>query len=150
MAVSRAFCDSPHGGELLQFVSCDDRAWHAGTSHYRGRDNCNDDSIGIELEGLEGDTFTPEQYTQLQKLCEDIANNTPLHTSQATNTLPQVANKTLVQGLIGVFCNTNWVGQIHFFRQRAVEKISFALQKNCLTHQLECLPFWRKKHAGLH
>ena len=39
-------------GELWQFVSCDDRAWHAGASHYRGRDNCNDDSIGIELEGV--------------------------------------------------------------------------------------------------
>ena len=45
------------GGELWQFASCDARAWHAGTSHYRGRDNCNDDSVGIELEGLEGDQF---------------------------------------------------------------------------------------------
>jgi AmpD protein len=72
MAVSAHFVIR-RTGELLQFVSCDDRAWHAGTSHYRGRDNCNDDSIGIELEGLEGDTFTSEQYTQLQKLCEDIA-----------------------------------------------------------------------------
>ena len=44
-------------GELWQFVSCDARAWHAGASHYRGRDNCNDDSIGIELEGLEGGPF---------------------------------------------------------------------------------------------
>ena len=41
-------------GELVQFVSCDDRAWHAGASHWRGRDDCNDFSIGIELEGLEG------------------------------------------------------------------------------------------------
>ena len=65
-------------GELLQFVSCDNRAWHAGTSHYRGRDNCNDDSIGIELEGSEGDTFTPEQYTQLSTLCEDIARHYPI------------------------------------------------------------------------
>jgi len=39
-------------GELWQFVDCDQRAWHAGRSHYRGRDECNDDSIGIELEGL--------------------------------------------------------------------------------------------------
>ena len=52
-------------GALWQFVSCDARAWHAGQSHYRGRDNCNDDSIGIELEGLEGQTFTPEQYDTL-------------------------------------------------------------------------------------
>ena len=44
-------------GELWQFVSGDERAWHAGASTYRGRDNCNDDSIGIELEGLEGSFF---------------------------------------------------------------------------------------------
>ena len=54
-------------GKLLQFVSCDDRAWHAGRSAYRGRENCNDDSIGVELEGLEGDTFTAAQY---QALCD--------------------------------------------------------------------------------
>ena len=52
-------------GALWQFVSCDARAWHAGQSHYRGRDQCNDDSIGIELEGLEGQTFTPAQYDTL-------------------------------------------------------------------------------------
>jgi AmpD protein len=44
-------------GALWQFVSCDDRAWHAGRSEYRGRANCNDDSVGIELEGLEGGPF---------------------------------------------------------------------------------------------
>jgi AmpD protein len=60
-------------GELWQFVSCDERAWHAGTSHYRGRDNCNDDSIGIELEGTEGGLFTAEQYEALQALCPAIA-----------------------------------------------------------------------------
>ena len=65
-------------GELLQFVSCDHRAWHAGQSHYRGRDNCNDDSIGIELEGLEGDTFASAQYTQLQSLCKDLAAHYPI------------------------------------------------------------------------
>jgi AmpD protein len=56
-------------GELWQLVSCDDRAWHAGVSNYRGRDNCNDDSIGIELEGLEGDLFEDAQYECLQSLC---------------------------------------------------------------------------------
>lgn len=55
-------------GDLWQFVSCEDRAWHAGVSNYRGRSNCNDDSIGIELEGLEGDTFDPAQYEALQSL----------------------------------------------------------------------------------
>jgi len=65
-------------GSLWQFVSCDDRAWHAGQSHYRGRDNCNDDSIGVELEGLEGDTFTPAQYQALADLLRAVAGHYPL------------------------------------------------------------------------
>ena len=65
-------------GRLIQFVSCDDRAWHAGRSHYRGRDNCNDDSIGIELEGLEGLTFEDAQYQTLTHLCQAIATHYPL------------------------------------------------------------------------
>ena len=65
-------------GRLIQFVSCDDRAWHAGRSHYRGRDNCNDDSIGIELEGLEGLTFEEAQYNTLIDLCQAIATHYPL------------------------------------------------------------------------
>jgi N-acetyl-anhydromuramoyl-L-alanine amidase len=55
-------------GEVLQFVSGDRRAWHAGRSHWRGRDNCNDFSIGIELEGLEGQHFEPAQYRRLARL----------------------------------------------------------------------------------
>jgi len=60
-------------GELWQFVSCDARAWHAGASTWRGRTNCNDDSIGIELEGLEGEHFEDAQYETLAKLCPAIA-----------------------------------------------------------------------------
>lgn len=55
-------------GELLQFVSCEERAWHAGKSSWRGRENCNDFSIGVELEGLEGETFEPPQYETLARL----------------------------------------------------------------------------------
>ena len=55
-------------GSLLQFVSCDDRAWHAGNSCWRGRSNCNDDSIGVELEGLEGLPFEAPQYRTLARL----------------------------------------------------------------------------------
>lgn len=66
------------GGEIWQFVSCDDRAWHAGASHYRGRAQCNDDSIGIELEGLEGDTFEPAQYEALEALCPALAQQYPI------------------------------------------------------------------------
>lgn len=55
-------------GELVQFVSVLERAWHAGRSRWRRRDNCNDFSVGIELEGLEGDTFEPAQYERLAEL----------------------------------------------------------------------------------
>ena len=65
-------------GDIWQFVSCDDRAWHAGASHYRGRDNCNDDSIGIELEGLEGDTFEPLQYEALRELIPALIQHYPI------------------------------------------------------------------------
>jgi AmpD protein len=60
-------------GRLLQFVSCDDRAWHAGASCWQGRDNCNDFSIGIELEGIEGGSFEARQYEMLVALMHDLA-----------------------------------------------------------------------------
>jgi N-acetyl-anhydromuramoyl-L-alanine amidase len=65
-------------GELLQFVSCDERAWHAGRSHFQGRDNCNDFSIGVELEGLEGEGFEPAQYERLVPLLNAIASQYPV------------------------------------------------------------------------
>jgi AmpD protein len=66
------------GGELWQFVSCDERAWHAGKSSWQGRDNCNDHSIGIELEGLEGHTFEAAQYEALAAVCSAIAQHYPV------------------------------------------------------------------------
>ena len=65
-------------GSLVQFVSVADRAWHAGRSHYRGRDNCNDDSVGIELEGLEGDRFEEAQYETLSTLCAALMQTWPI------------------------------------------------------------------------
>jgi AmpD protein len=56
-------------GALWQMVSCDHRAWHAGASSHQGRDNCNDFSVGIELEGLEGEVFEAPQYETLAVLC---------------------------------------------------------------------------------
>ena len=51
-------------GELLQFVSVLERAWHAGESEFRGQPRCNDYSVGIELEGDEATAFTDRQYNQ--------------------------------------------------------------------------------------
>ncbi len=65
-------------GQLWQFVSCEQRAWHAGLSSFQGRDNCNDFSIGIELEGLEGHHFEPAQYNQLISLCHDLHRQYPI------------------------------------------------------------------------
>lgn len=65
-------------GATWQFVSCDERAWHAGPSHWQGRDNCNDFSIGIELEGLEGETFEAPQYDALAAVLRAAAARYPL------------------------------------------------------------------------
>ena len=65
-------------GETLQFVSCDQRAWHAGPSRWQDRDNCNDFSIGIELEGLEGETFEAPQYDALAGVLRAVAARYPL------------------------------------------------------------------------
>ena len=65
-------------GRVLQFVSCDQRAWHAGASSWRGRENCNHYSIGIELEGLEGMRFEAAQYTQLARLLRALAARYPI------------------------------------------------------------------------
>jgi AmpD protein len=65
-------------GRTLQFVSCDQRAWHAGRSSWRGRENCNDWSIGIELEGLEGGSFEPAQYRRLAVLLRALAGRYPI------------------------------------------------------------------------
>lgn len=66
------------GGELIQFVSCDQRAWHAGVSTHAGRSNCNDFSIGIELEGLEGDSFSAYQYESLISLLPVLLSQYPI------------------------------------------------------------------------
>ena len=65
-------------GALVQFVDADQRAWHAGASSWCGRDNRNDDSIGIELEGLEGDWFEATQYAALTQLCQALALRYPI------------------------------------------------------------------------
>lgn len=65
-------------GELIQFVSCDDRAWHAGVSSWCGRERCNDFSIGIELEGCDELPFEPVQYERLLALIEVLRQRYPM------------------------------------------------------------------------
>ena len=60
-------------GEIIQFVPFNLRAWHAGISSYAGRENCNDFSIGIELEGCDYEIFTTEQYHALNKILRTLA-----------------------------------------------------------------------------
>lgn len=64
-------------GELIQFVSVLDRAWHAGRSSWQGRDNCNDYSVGIELEGLEHHAFESVQYDTLSHLLTSLSKHWP-------------------------------------------------------------------------
>lgn len=65
-------------GEAVQFVSCDDRAWHAGVSSWCGRDNCNDYSVGIELEGTDDCAFTEAQYACLWRLLAALGRRYPV------------------------------------------------------------------------
>ena len=59
-------------GSVLQFVPFHLRAWHAGKSTFSGRENCNDFSIGIELEGVEDGEYTDDQYSVLGDMCKTM------------------------------------------------------------------------------
>jgi AmpD protein len=65
-------------GELIQFVSCLLRAWHAGLSNWQGRERCNDFSIGIELEGSDFEPFTEAQYLTLNALINCLKKSYPI------------------------------------------------------------------------
>lgn len=65
-------------GHITQFVSCDERAWHAGASSFEGREQCNDFSIGIELEGTDDVPFEDAQYERLAALTQCLRARYPL------------------------------------------------------------------------
>lgn len=65
-------------GELIQFVACNQRAWHAGTSSWRGCERCNDFSVGIELEGSDDQPFTDTQYARLNDLLGELYRRYPI------------------------------------------------------------------------
>ena len=64
-------------GEIVQFVSTDDRAWHAGESCWEQRSNCNDFSIGIEVEGCDEERYEMAQYRMLAQLIAAVRNQYP-------------------------------------------------------------------------
>ncbi|NQZ30062.1 MAG: 1,6-anhydro-N-acetylmuramyl-L-alanine amidase AmpD [Oceanospirillaceae bacterium] len=65
-------------GEVVQFVNFKDRAWHAGVSNYKDRRDCNDFSIGIELEGCDDEAFTQQQYQVLAQVSTALQSAYPL------------------------------------------------------------------------
>lgn len=65
-------------GELIQFVSVEDRAWHAGKSSWRGQERCNDYSIGIELEGSDKAPYESAQYRSLVELVRCLQAEYPI------------------------------------------------------------------------
>lgn len=65
-------------GELIRFVAPELRAWHAGLSNWRGRERCNDFSIGIELEGCDSLPFEPVQYEVLAELLAKLCEQFPI------------------------------------------------------------------------
>lgn len=64
-------------GECVQFVPFNKRAWHAGVSSFQGRENCNDFSIGIELEGCETMAYTEAQYRKLNEVIKALQKRYP-------------------------------------------------------------------------
>ena len=77
LEVSAHFLIRRDGG-LVQFVPCAMRAWHAGTSAWRGRERCNDFSIGIELEGADDVPYTAAQYARLARLVKALRHRYPV------------------------------------------------------------------------
>jgi len=65
-------------GEIIQFVSCDKRAWHAGKSFWKGRENCNDFSVGVEMEGSDTTPFSEDQYLSLVTLTIELSKAYPI------------------------------------------------------------------------
>ena len=65
-------------GELIQFVPCARRAWHAGQSEWRGRSRCNDFSVGVELEGADDQPFADTQYAVLADLTRALKRAYPI------------------------------------------------------------------------
>ena len=72
-----AHCLIRRDGEVVQYVSFDARAWHAGVSSFAGRSACNDFAVGIELEGTDTSGYTKEQYLSLAAVTRTLFDHYP-------------------------------------------------------------------------
>ncbi|KGD70531.1 N-acetyl-anhydromuranmyl-L-alanine amidase [Tatumella morbirosei] len=79
-----AHCLIRRDGEIVQYVAFDKRAWHAGQSCYQGLSNCNDFSVGIELEGTDTLPYTEQQYQALCQLTRTLMNCYPIKSEHVT------------------------------------------------------------------
>ena len=77
-----AHCFIKRSGEIVQYVPFSKRAWHAGQSEFLGRSQCNDFSIGIELEGTDTTAYTQNQYNALQSLTKTLIYKYPAITRE--------------------------------------------------------------------
>ena len=80
-------------GELVQYVSLFERAWHAGQSSYEGRERCNDFSVGVELEGADDIPYTNEQYDVLYETIVELRKSIP-----SLSTAPVVGHSDISPG----------------------------------------------------
>ena len=78
-----AHCVIRRDGEIEQYVSFIKRAWHAGLSSFNDVPNCNDYSVGIELEGTDKTIYSEAQYQSLARLTKDLLQTYPTITQQS-------------------------------------------------------------------
>jgi AmpD protein len=93
-----AHCLIDREGLITQFVSFNDKAWHAGVSSFKGKEQCNDFSIGIELEGSDDIPYTEVQYQQLINLTLSLATYFP---EIVKNELTQTLQKNTFEHIVG-------------------------------------------------
>jgi len=115
-------------GELIQFVPCAKRAWHAGPSSWQGRERCNDFAVGVELEGCDDQAYADQQYPRLAELrrcAGDIRSWTSSGTQTSLRAARPIRGRRSIGGIFGrcsrgfnsfKLCFRNALAVTHSFR----------------------------------